>query len=71
VESRGPLRTPSSQRWKAEVKKKQRALALGKEVAEATEMKVGDIPSCPRGLSRAVADRWMDLSGHGGFRDWG
>ncbi len=58
---RGPMRTPGSQRWRAELKKQKRALALGKEATDAPEIDISDIPTCPRGLSRAVADRWMEI----------
>jgi hypothetical protein len=58
---RGPQRTPGSQRWNAEVKKKRAALASAGAVGEVADVDVRDLPKCPRELSRAIADRWLDL----------
>ena len=56
---RGPQRKPGSVRWKREMKKKK--AALGQGVGDSAGVNLAELPTCPRGLSRAIADRWMEL----------
>lgn len=60
---RGPQRTPGSQRWRAELKKKM-AIANGRVPKIESPVRIdvqADLPKCPRTLSRSVADKWLSL----------
>jgi len=61
---RGPQRNPNSVRGRREIAKKQKLAVIGKvgkgKISPAVEQ-IGQLPTCPKWLSKPVAEKWTSL----------